>query len=219
MTQLNYREIQKALRIEKYKNIANYDKVVDLGINAMWEDLCEKVHGQNIDPTELFDVELENLKDLEYSMKLMNICYLSELWEQDLYSFLKEEGLIEVSSNEYRATKRILEQNFPTCAISNFPKIVEMRTLVNAIKHGEGNAFTAIRQATNETILADSNIGIADESGTVTKKKQVEIDGNNALTGRTLNVDGKLQEYSSAVVDFWKCVYSAQPSPTESPEQ
>jgi hypothetical protein len=218
MSQSNYETMMKMLRIEKYKEVANYDKVISLGIDAMWKDLCDRIDDPSIDPTEIFDVEMENLKNLEYSMKLMNICCVSEMWEQDLYNFLKDKGLIEVLSNDYRTTKRIFEQHFPTCAISNYPKIEEMRALVNAIKHGEGNSLTNIRRMTADGILADSNIGEISEDGTVTKKKQIEYDGNT-LTSRTLNVDGKLQTYGDAIVEFWQDVHTAEQSQSRAPEQ
>ena len=219
MSKISYELMMKMLRIKRYEKIAEYDNVVNLGIDTMWKDLCAQTASADVDPTEIFAEEMNDLQDVMYSMKLMNICCLSEMWEQDLYSFLKEEGLIEIQSNEFRITKSIFENNFPTCTLSRFPKILEMRALVNAIKHGEGNSFSNIRRITNDAILADSNIGVVDDNNTLTKYKQIEVDGNNALTGRTLNVDGKLQEYSTAVVDFWQCVYSAHPSPTESPEQ
>ena len=173
MSTISYASMMQMLRIKKYREIANYDKVVDLGVNAMWNDLCAKVTTPDIDPTDIFDEELENLRNIDYTMKLMNICCLSEIWEQDLYNFLKEKGLIQVFSNDYKNTKRIFEQAYPSCAIANYPKIEEMRTLVNAIKHGEGNAVTNIRRLTTDTILADSNLGIVDENGIVTKKKQI----------------------------------------------
>ena len=84
-----------------------------------------------------------------------------------------------------------------------------MRALVNAIKHGEGNSLNNIRRITSDAILADSNIGVADENGVVTRRKQIEFDPNT-LTSKTLNVDGKLQIYSDAVVTFWKDVYAAE---------
>ena len=209
MSKISYELIQQILREQKYKEILNYDKVVDLGVKAMWQELCSKVDSPDIDPTDIFSEEMENLQHLEYSMKLMNICCLSETWEQDLYAFLKEKGLIEVNSNDYKNTKRIFEQNYPTCVISNYPKIEEMRALVNAIKHGEGNALNNIRRLTADSILADSNISTIDENGVVVRKKQIEYD-SNTLTSKTLKVDGKLQEYSDAVVGFWKDVHRVE---------
>ncbi len=217
MAKLSYETVAKMLRIQKYKEIANYDKVVDLGINTMWRDLCSQVTNPNDDPTDIFDEELENLKNTSYSMKLMNICCLSETWEQDLYNFLKEKGLLEVYSNDYGLTKRAFEQAYPTCAISNYPLIGEMRALVNAIKHGEGNSFQNIRRMTSDTILADSNWGVITESGETIKKKQIEFD-SNTLTSRTLNVDGKLQLYSNAVIKFWEDVYQADMVSAEEPQ-
>lgn len=208
MAEITYEEMMNSIRMQKFKDILNYDKVVELGINAMWKDLCEQIKTPDIDPTDIFSSEVEQLQNLEYSMKLMNICCLSELWEQELYNFLKEKGLITVYSNDYSRTKQIFENAYPGCEISNYPMIVEMRTLVNAIKHGEGRALTDIRNLTSDSILADSNIGMEDEHGTVTKKKQIEFD-NNTLTSKTLNVEGKLQAYSDAVVLFWQDVFQA----------
>jgi len=185
-------------------------------VGERWKDLCAKNAVSDNDPTEVFDEDVENVKGIMYSMKLMNICCLSETWEQDLYNFLKEKGLILIHSNDYRNTKRIFEEAYPTCAISNYPKIEEMRTLVNAIKHGEGNALTNIRRITSDTILADSNFSVVDENGIETKKKQIEFDGNT-LTSKTLNVDGKLQTYSDAIVKFWEDVFVVEKERTSTP--
>ena len=208
MSKITYEEMMQQLRIQRYQEIANYDKVVSLGIDAMWRELCDKIDDPSIDPIDIFDTEIENLRNIEYSMKLMNICCLSETWEQDLYNFLKEKGLIEVLSNDYARTKQAFERVYPECAISNYSKILEMRALVNAIKHGEGNSLTNIRRMTSDAILADSNIGEMNERGEVVKRKQIDFD-NNTLTSRTLNVDGKLQSYSEAVVKFWEDVFKA----------
>ena len=167
------------------------------------------------DPSDIFAEEIEDLRNLSYSMKLMNICCLSETWEQDLYNFLKEKGLISLNSNDYFNTKKLFEQIYPNCAISNYPLIVEMRALVNAIKHGEGSSLTNIRRMTGDTILADSNIGIMDDNGDIHKKKQIYFD-NNTLTSRTLNVDGKLKTYINAIVDFWQDVHDTERRQRES---
>ena len=149
-------------------------------------------------------------------MKLMNICCLSETWEQDLYNFLKEKGLITVPSNDYPRTKQIFETAYPTCLISNYPLIGEMRALVNAIKHGEGNSLNNIRRLTADSILADSNIGVMGEDGEVVRRKEIEFD-NNTLTSRTLNIEGKLNAYSGAVVAFWGDVFQVDKERAEAP--
>ena len=112
MSKISYESMMQALRIEKYREFEKYDKVVNLGINAMWKELCDNVSDPDIDPTELYDEEMETLRNIDYSMKLMNICSLSETWEQDLYNFLKEKGLVTVYSNDYRITKRVFERYF-----------------------------------------------------------------------------------------------------------
>ena len=209
MSSLDYQVAMELLRKQRYEDIANYDMVVKLGIDAMWKELCEKAEASGVDPVIVFEDEMENLRNIEYSMRLMNICCLSETWEQDLYNFLKEKRLITVASNDYANTKRLFEQAYPTCVISNYPEIVEMRALVNAIKHGEGNSLNNIRRITSDSILADSNLGKMNESGDVVRKKQIEFD-NNTLTSRTLNVDGKLKIYSDAIVRFWGDVFEAE---------
>ena len=214
MSKISYEDMMKILRKDRYNKIAKYNDVVTRGVDAMWQDLCAKVTSPDDDPAELFAEEAEDLQSLMYSMKLMNICCLSETWEQDLYNFLKDKGLITVRSNDYNNTKRIFESAFPTCPISNYPTILEMRALVNAIKHGEGNSLTNVRRMTADTILADSNVSVTDERGNTHRKKEIEFDGNT-LTSRTLNVDGKLKLYSDAIVQFWDDVYTAEMSTPE----
>ena len=206
MTKISYEEMNRLLRLQRYKEISKYSDVVKLGIDTMWKELCDRVDSPDIDPTDIFDEELENLKNIEYSMKLMNICCLSETWEQDLFNFLKEKGITESRSNDYNETKKSFEDEYSSCKISNYPLIIEMRALVNAIKHGEGRSLTNIRRLTGDSILADSNLGEIDVSGEIRRKKQIEFDGNT-LTSRTLNVDGKLEIYSDAIVKFWQDVF------------
>ena len=216
MSRISFESVMQDLRVKRYKDIANYDKVIELGVDAMWKDLCSQINESDVDPTDIFAEEMEYLKDLEYSMKLMNICCLSETWEQDLYNFIKEKGLVSVLSNDYSRTKQIFETAYPTCLISNYPLIGEMRALVNAIKHGEGNSLNNIRRLTADSILADSNIGSVDENGTLTKKKEIEFD-SNTLTSRTLKIEGKLDAYSDAVVAFWGDVFQVDKERAEAP--
>ena len=209
MSQISYELMKQILRKKRYSDIAKYDIVVDRGIESVWKDICAEVADCDIDPTDLFNEEMEDLRNLEYSMKLMNICCLSETWEQDLYNYLKENGLIDTNSNDYRNTKKVFEEAFPSCLISKYGKIEEMRAIVNAIKHGEGNSLTNIRRITSDQILEDSNIGIVDDNGNIEKKKQIEFD-NNTLTSRTLKVDGKLKIYSDEIIKFWDDVFTAE---------
>lgn len=209
MAQISYKQMMQALRIQEYRNFIDYDRVIDLGIKKTWENLCAKITTPGIDPTDVFDEEREKLKNLQYRMNLMSICALSEMWEQDLYNFLKEKGLILVASNDYKDTKKIFEEAYASCAISKYPEILEMRALVNAIKHGEGNSLSNIRSLTRDAILADSNISIMNNNGEVVKKKQIEFDCST-LTSRTLNVSGKLQTYIDALVRFWQDVFAIE---------
>lgn len=208
MAKLDYKTVMEELRIQRYKEMLNYDKVVDLGVESMWKELCAQVTSPDVDPTDIFSEEMEYLRDLEYSMKLMNICCLSETWEQDLYNFIKEKGLVEILSNDYPRTRQIFEEAYPECKISEYAEIGEMRALVNAIKHGEGYSLINIRRLTSDTILADSNVGVIDENGNVTRKKQLDFDVST-LTSRTLKIDGKLALYTDAIVKFWQDVFKA----------
>ena len=209
MANISFKDMMELLMIEKYRKFLTFDKVVNRGTEEMWKDYCSQITSPDVDPTDVFAEEVEYFKNIEYSMKLMNICCLCETWEQDLYNFLKEKGLIEVRSNDYARTKQIFENNYPECRISGYPLIGEMRALVNAIKHGEGNSFSNLRRLTADSILADSNIGVVDESGVVVRKKEIEFD-SNTLTSRTLNVEGKLEAYSEALVSFWQGVFEIE---------
>ena len=217
MAKIDFETMKKRLRIQRYKEIADYENVINLGIDAMWKELCSRVTEPDVDPTDIFSEEVEYLKNLDYSMKLMNICCISETWEQDLYNFLKEKGLITVYSNDYWNTKKIFERAYPSCQISNYPQIEEMRALVNAIKHGEGNSLTNIRRMTSDTILADSNLGVAGDDGVVVKRKEIEFDPNT-LTSRTLNVEGRLQVYADTIVKFWEDVFAVERESSSSSE-
>ena len=217
MAKIDFETMKKMLRIQRYKEIADYENVINLGIDAMWKELCARVTEPDVDPTDIFGEEVEYLKNLDYSMKLMNICCISETWEQDLYNFLKEKGLITVYSNDYWNTKKTFERAYPSCQISNYPQIEEMRALVNAIKHGEGNSLTNIRRMTSDTILADSNLGVAGDDGVVVKRKEIEFDPNT-LTSRTLNVEGRLQVYADTIVKFWEDVFAVERESSSSSE-
>ena len=208
MSKIDYKAAMQELRMQRYKDIADYSKVVELGVETMWQQLCDQVDSPDLDPVDLFADELEKLRDMEYSMKLMNICCLSETWEQDLFNFIKEKGLTDSNSNDFFATRDTFEREYRGCRISSFPLIIEMRALVNAIKHGEGGSFANVRRLTRDSILADSNWGEMDENGNITRKKQIEFDGNT-LTSRTLNVDGKIEKYSNEIINFWKKVFEA----------
>ena len=216
MAKITYKNMLQLLRLQKYEKFLNYDKVIDIGIDTMWKDLCKDIP-KDIDATDIFAEEMEELRMTQYSMKLMNICCLCETWEQDLYNFLKERGLIETFSNEYKDTKQIFEREYPSCAISNYPNITEMRMLVNTIKHGEGRSLTNLRRHASDSMFVDSNIRLVDKYGNVIIKKEIEYDGN-PLTSQTLNTNGKLQVYKETIIKFWKDVYTLEKDRETTPE-
>lgn len=216
MGKISFEDAMKENRLQNYRDIADYDEIIELGIETKWKTLSLQVSPPD-DPTDVFDVELDKLQQMRYSMKLMNICCLCETWEQDLYNYLKEKSLIAAKSNEYRITKQALETAYPTCKISNYNKIIEMRALVNAIKHGEGPAFDNLQAMTDGSILADSHLGAIDENGNEAFFKQIKFD-KNTLTSKTLKVDGKLQEYCDEIIKFWRDVYVAEKVRQAEPE-
>ena len=72
MSKLDYKSAMQQLRLQRYKDIANYNKVVGLGIETMWKQLCEKVDSPDLDPTDIFGLQklMEAKRSLQDLQKL-----------------------------------------------------------------------------------------------------------------------------------------------------
>ena len=47
MAKVDYESMMEQLRLQRYKDIANYNNVVSLGIDAMWKQLCDKIDSES----------------------------------------------------------------------------------------------------------------------------------------------------------------------------
>lgn len=208
MAKIDFKDLMKSIRFDDYKSIIKMAKIYKLGANEEWKQLTATSSNENeVDIEERFSSEIEEFQKMEYLHNAMLITLLSEYWEQDLFNFLREKGKITNEGNVYKTTKASFEKAYPNIPLETFPKIEEMRELVNAIKHGKGNSLDKVKSRLGGSILADSQMGTIKEDGTAMLNKEIDYDPNT-LTSKTLNLEGKLEEYYKAVIDFWKKVYS-----------
>ena len=85
--------------------------------------------------------------------------------------------------------------------------IIEMRKVVNAIKHGKGDSLNYIIGKCGDNILSDSSLGESYNGIDKPKMiKQIKFD-ENTLTSKTLNLNGKLKTYHDAIIEFWKNIF------------
>lgn len=208
MAILNYAQAKRLIRIDSYREIAEeYEKILNLGIEARWNKIASLYENTDLDPVDEAYDEIELLRLFKYRMSLMLICCLCETWEQDLFNFLKEEGILTSIDNEYSTVKFCFNSYFANLSLDNYSKIKEMRDFVNAIKHGKGRSFENLKQLLGDSILADSNLGYITEDGSEHIYKQIRYD-DNVLTSITINPNGKIKEYYDSIVDFWHDVFN-----------
>ena len=202
---LSLKEFMRYAILEEYDDILGYESIVEAGINTKWKNYI-KEFGE-IDNDSCLDDYREMLQMFRYRMQLMLICCLCELWEQDLYQFLKDNKLISTSeNNSYNIIKQKYFEEF-NYSIDKNSIIIEMRKVVNAIKHGKGDSLNYIIGKCGDNILADSSLGESYNGIDKPKMiKQIEFD-ENTLTSKTLNLNGELKTYHDAIMEFWKNIF------------
>lgn len=207
MGRMAFEEIQKLIRLDKYQEIAEeYETIINEGIAQRWKKFSAPFENTNLDPVDERDDVVEMLKMFKYRMRLMIVCCLCETWEQDLYNFLKETDIIGTISNDFQNIKLKYSEKL-SINIDDYKKIIEMRLLVNSIKHGSGNSYTKLKNKIGDNILADSNLKELQNDGSAVFIKQDQFD-DNVLTSKTLNVEGRITEYYEEIMRFWKDVFS-----------
>ena len=224
---LNFYEADCLCKIEDFKDICNlYCEIITLGIQAKERQIKEEYCAFN-------EADLEEkyskLHLFKYRMDLLLLCCISEVWEQDLYVFLKEalkskedfvkekiysehfktssssndiESLISsLSNNDYNTVKQIYKDIFDI-DIDEFPLINEMRDFANAIKHGLGYSLKRLKNKLGEKLFLNRSICSIDENGKIGFIKGIDVI-HTTLNSETLDTEGKLQEYTNAVEKFW----------------
>ena len=218
---ISYDDVLKLIRYSDYENIKNYGSIIEKGIVVEWN----KFYSDNKDDDSVVDEKAEELQLLKYRMMAMQMSWLIEVWEQDLFNYLydigKKESNVELIKklSKQKNGRQYLDNSYDKLKegykylyskeISYASNIEDFRNIVNAIKHGTGNAFETIKEKMGDDILADSNFGRINEDGFIERFKQVKYD-NNTLTSIVLNLEGKIEESYNAIIKFWDETYKLE---------
>lgn len=204
--QVSVNDMLKKISFEDYDNILEYTSIIEAGIKAKWNEYLR--NNAKAEDDSYLDDYREILQMFKYRMELMTICCLSELWEQDLVTFLKKNNI--PLNTDKNVTYKVLQKTFKDrfgYSLDENTTIVEMRSLVNSIKHGEGSSFQELKNICGDDILADSCMcKTYNGEGEPERYKEIHFD-SNTLTSKTLNVKDRITEYHDAIIDFWNVIF------------
>lgn len=218
MSKITFEEVEKALRLDSYKQIAEeYPKLIKEAYEHRWAEISAPFEEAGEDPVDWLEEEKDLLALFKYRMSLMVICCFSEFFEQDLCNYFLDNGEHFDKGCIFKELVSALDRVYHI-NVSDFPKIGEMHELVNAIKHGDGRSLENIKRALGESVLADSCHGYCIDENKTKAGKQSDFD-RQTLTTITLNVEGKLQEYCSEVLRLWGRIFEAQDARRSSAKQ
>ena len=190
---------------------ANIGEETDTYKNNIWYQIMDTPCSEDTyyDPGDFVDdvrdkgiEHYEMLSLMRYRNISTWICTLCQVWDQQIYSFVIKEA--EHSGFEYKDSDRGRgfafskdaflwhQQDFEKMPI--WPKIKELRSLVNVLKHGEGTSEKQLRK-TRPDFFSEEVAGI-------------KYDGmslyHTTLLEPTLNISEKdFREYFEALVSFW----------------
>lgn len=191
---------------------ANAEKEATEYQNKMWEDLMNKPcynEEDAIDPADFVDSiqeaafdKYEILSLMQYRNISMWISCMCQVWEQQLFSFVYHEAQSEgIKYDEYDLkkgygfSKEIFEwHQQPFESLVCWPKIKELRALVNVIKHSEGDSEQKLRKMRPDYFVQD----IGD------KKYDLLSLYHSTLLDATLQIeDQDFIDYYDVLVAFW----------------
>ena len=207
LTQINdlYFERIQPIFADAEKEAANYQ-------NKLWEDLMNKPccsEDDVLDPADYVDAvqeagfeKYEILSLMHYRNISMWISCLCQVWEQQLFSFVYHEAQSEGIKYDEADLKRGFafskevfewhEQPFET--LDCWPKIKELRALVNVIKHSEGDSEQKLRKMRPDYFEQDTGAGKYDLLSLY----------HSTLLEATLQIkDQDFIDYYEALVAFW----------------
>ena len=207
LTQINdlYFERIQPIFADAEKEAANYQ-------NKLWEDLMNKPcysEDDVLDPADYVDVvqeagleKYEILSLMHYRNISMWISCMCQVWEQQLFSFVYHEAQSEGIKYDEADLKRGFafskevfewhEQPFET--LDCWPKIKELRALVNVIKHSEGDSEQKLRKMRPDYFEQDTGAGKYDLLSLY----------HSTLLEATLQIkDQDFIDYYNALVAFW----------------
>lgn len=191
---------------------ADAEKETESYQNKLWEDLMNipsYSEDDVIDPADYVDAvqeagfeKYEILSLMHYRNISMWISCLCQVWEQQLFSFAYHEAQSEGIKYDEADLKRGFafskevfewhEQPFETLAC--WPKIKELRALVNVIKHSEGDSEQKLRKMRPDYFEQDTGAGKYDLLSLY----------HSTLLEATLQIkDQDFIDYYNALVAFW----------------
>ncbi len=151
------------------------------------------------------------IKDMQYRTRLLWICCIFEMWEQNLSHHIVqdlENSKYELSEyqknrlfNGFCIFKTIFSKKmFPSaeyeCILENFPRFNELREmhfLVNAIKHGRGQSLDNLYRHYPKYEMSKQDISAAFKGTTI--------------YSQTLNVtDDDFYRFCDVLIEFWKWI-------------
>lgn len=139
----------------------------------------------------------EFLNNTKYRILAMWICCTCQLWEQQLLRFVSQE----IKNGDMSIDKKIndwgsLDKLLKDCEIKieELPygnKILELRKVVNVLKHSEGRSEKELRESRPDIFMVNG---------------RDNLDRFNTTLGEVvLNLTEKdLEEYTESLVDFWR---------------
>lgn len=177
---------------ERYKHYGQ----LDLGPDADYSDFSEAANEERIDYYFLLSV-------MRYRTLAMAISLLSQVWEQQLFSFVLSEAEHERIAYSPKDVKR--DFGFSKKAFRHHGQemekmqcwftLNEMRTLVNVMKHGEGDSEVNLRQINPKYFSVTIGAAIKFEPMKINR---------NALVQENLNVEEEdYDRFVTAVIEFW----------------
>ena len=203
----------KDLYFERIQPIfADAEKEAEDYQNKLWEDLMNKPcysEDDVIDPSDYVDAvrkagfeKYEILSLMNYRNISMWISCLCQVWEQQLFSFVYHEAQSEgIKYDEadlkrgFAFSKEVFEwHEQPFEALTCWPKIKELRALVNVIKHSEGDSEQKLRKMRPDYFEQDTGVGKYDLLSLY----------HSTLLEATLQIkDQDFIDYYDALVVFW----------------
>lgn len=153
------------------------------------------------------------IKDMQYRTRLLWICCIFEMWEQNLSHHIVQDldnskyPLTEAQKNKLFGGFKIFKSIFSEemfanaeyeCILKDFPRFEELEEihfLVNAIKHGRGQSLASLLKKYQKYKMNEQGISAAFKGTTI--------------YSQTLNVtDDDFYRFCNVLIDFWKWIPS-----------
>ena len=202
----------KELFFERIQPIfANAENEATAYQNQIWDNLMSQPCSEEsiIDPSDFVETvqeagleKYEILSLMKYRNISMWISCMCQIWEQQLFSFICNEARIEGLQYDESDLKKgfafskevFTRHQQPFENLACWPKIRELRALVNVIKHSEGDSEQKLRKMRPDYFEYDTDIGKYDLLSLY----------HSTLLEATLQINDKdFIDYYDALIAFW----------------